>query len=88
MIFFDDNVEKQIISVQPISGEDVDQEMLQKDLISKGRIVSVDSFKICMENDYFIQAFELACSSPLKPQAAVFERQASQEEHETVLRLG
>ncbi len=65
-IFFDDNVEKQIISVKPTTTNEMSQEGLQEQLMHSGRIVSVNTFSVCTDADYFIRSFELACRSSLK----------------------
>ncbi len=59
-IFFDDNVEKNIICVQSTKETGLNQEQMQERIKRLGRLVSVDTFKVCTDPDYFIKLFEIA----------------------------
>jgi hypothetical protein len=66
-IFFDDNaVSKQILCVKPVDDSYYDQSFIQQQLVQLGRIVPVNIFEACSNNDYFISRLEFALRTPLK----------------------
>lgn len=66
VIMFDDNTHKKIIHAQPTCSDQFDQASLQQMLIAKGRLVEVNTFEVCVDEDYFIKRIQQAYQTQLK----------------------